>query len=65
MTDLTGMEKIIDVLQRDSDRYKWALPILTGTCSVEADKRTIALAMQLGIGLEGDAAIDAAMKVAP
>jgi len=48
----------------DAKRYRWALPILVGTSDAVADKRTIALACQLMNGLDGDAAIDAAMKEA-
>ena len=46
----------------DSQRLDWALPILTGHDSENADALAMNLAMQLMRGLDGRAAIDAAME---
>ena len=46
---------------KDAARYRWALPILTG--SDEGDVRALRLAASLIQGLDGDIAIDAAMAV--
>lgn len=50
----------IERLRADANRYRWAVPIL---CALgdEGDKRAMALAMQLMKGLDGDAAVDAAI----
>ena len=45
---------------QDAARYQWVLPIITG--SSDADKRTVLVVMQLLKGLDGDVAVDAAMK---
>jgi chromosome segregation ATPase len=46
--------------EKDAERYRWILPIVTGDDSDEADKRAMAIATQLMKGLDGDDAIDAA-----
>ena len=47
---------------KDAARFRWALPILTGSDDGVADDRALAIAFQLAKGLDGDAAIDAAMQ---
>lgn len=44
-----------------ADRYHWTLPILIGGPDTIADARAICLAQALLSGLDGDAAIDAAI----
>lgn len=46
---------------RDTERLEWALPLLTGCDSDVANARARALAAALLLGLDGRAAIDAAM----
>lgn len=47
-------------LAKDAARYRFLLPIVTGDGDVD-DARAIAVGFQLLRGLDGDAAIDAAM----
>jgi hypothetical protein len=49
-------------LREDARRLAWALPVLCGVDSDEADKRALRLAGMLLTGLDGVAAIDAAMR---
>jgi hypothetical protein len=46
---------------QDAASYQWVLPILVGGAT--ADNRTALICSQLACGLDGDAAVDAAMKV--
>lgn len=52
----------IEELRKDAERYHFILPIVTGIDSDNADKIAMAIATQLMKGLDGDAAIDAAMQ---
>ena len=51
-----------DAAAADSERLEWALPILTGADSDDADKLAMKLALALMRGLDGRAAIDFARK---
>lgn len=59
---LVGMTKERDAAAADSERLEWALPILTGADSDDADKLAMKLALALMRGLDGRAAIDFARK---
>jgi hypothetical protein len=58
------LEAEVAELRKDAERYHFILPIITGNDSDNADKIAMAVAIQLMKGLDGDAAIDAAMKEA-
>lgn len=45
----------------DSDRLDWVLSFACGDDSPQADKRTMLMARQIMMGLDGRAAVDAAM----
>ena len=45
----------------DTERLDWVLSFAGGDDTPLADKRTVLLAMQLMAGIEGRAAVDAAM----
>ena len=45
----------------DTERLDWVLSFAGGDDTPLADKRTMLLAMQLMVGLDGRAAVDAAM----
>lgn len=51
-----------DAALADAKRFEWVLPILSGDEDSTADKRAWAMALQIGQGLTGRYAIDAAMK---
>lgn len=51
--------------EKDAARYRFVLPIITGEDSDAADKITRAVGYQLMRGLDGNAAIDAAMEAKP
>ena len=50
-----------DLAERDTDRLDWVLSFAGGDDSPLADKRTMQLAKALMTGLDGRAAVDAAM----
>ena len=50
------------VERRNSERFVWCLPILTGSDDDEADRRTLQVGLSLARGLDGAEAIDAAMN---
>ncbi|MGE0769867.1 MAG: hypothetical protein AB7L90_25795 [Hyphomicrobiaceae bacterium] len=55
---IAELERERDALRADADRYKWALPILVS--GDEGCARTELLVAQILLGLDGDAAVDAA-----
>lgn len=56
---------LIQIMPDDEDtkRLDWLLPVVSGESNSTADGRTMALAIQLSQGIDGRAAIDAAMAV--
>ncbi len=62
ITELAQVKAERDAAAADSERLEWALPILTGADSDDADKLAMKLALALMRGLDGRAAIDFARK---
>jgi hypothetical protein len=54
------LERDLAAARKDAARLKYVLPMLGGDDSAEADRRTMAIAHQLMLGLTTIAAIDAA-----
>ena len=59
--DIRNLLAELDAARRDAKRFEWSLDLLLGNDFQEADAKTIRLAKQLMRGLDGRAAIDAAM----
>lgn len=50
---------------RDATRYAWLMPVFEGRDEALADRRAVALAAGLTIGLSGNALVDWAMEGVP
>ena len=55
------LEKENEALRKDAERLDWLLPVVTGSDSAIANKRTIILAQCLMSGKDGVEAVDAAI----
>jgi len=58
---VTALQAEIVALRKDAERLDWLLPVVTGSDSAIANKRTIILAQCLMSGKDGVEAVDAAI----
>lgn len=59
---IEALERELAEASKDAARFQWILPILTGDDDGQANVKTMKLAGALMVGLDGIAAVDAAMK---